>query len=229
MRWIALSLVTLNIGIFAWFLLIAPGYQADMASGSLSLGFDGHKIVLLSEISPEELPAAKKTSESGGASFGAGQLCTLVGPFAEEYQGENILQRMQSLQVRAELREIEMQGQMRYWVYLSPLSSRREAYNRLRELQSRGIDSYVIPKGALENGISFGIFSERARAESHTESLKEKGVGARFKEEPQMRSERWILMPPGSAERLATEFWQQLQLEHAELVRRHNLCSEVAG
>ncbi|WP_238152112.1 SPOR domain-containing protein [Microbulbifer sp. A4B17] len=162
-------------------------------------------------------------------SFEVEQLCTLLGPFAEEYRGEDLLQRIQSLQVKAELREIEMQGQMRYWVYLPPLSSRREAYNRLRELQSQGIDSYVIPKGALENGISFGIFSERTRAESHTADLKGRGVSAQFKEEPQTYMERWIVMPPGSAESLATEFWRQLQNEYPDLDRRPNLCSEVLG
>ncbi|WP_444959274.1 SPOR domain-containing protein [Microbulbifer sp. ZKSA002] len=229
MRWIALSLVALNAVLFAWYMLVAPSPQLSSGKSPIPHESEGKKITLVSEISPEELPAPEKAGALSKESFEVEQFCTLLGPFAEEYQGEDLLQRIRSLQVKAELRDIEMQGQMRYWVYLPPLSSRREAYNRLRELQSQGIDSYVIPKGALENGISFGIFSERARAESHTAVLKERGVAAQFKEEPQTYMERWIVMPPGSTESLAEEFWRQLQSEYPDLDRRPNLCSEVLG
>ncbi|WP_444943466.1 hypothetical protein ACJJIK_17490 [Microbulbifer sp. ZKSA006] len=229
MRWIAFFLVALNVVLFSWHMLVAPAPQMNSGQNSLPQESQGKRITLVSEISPEELPAQKKSSGLSGESFEVAELCTLVGPLTEEYQGEDILQRIQSLQVEAELRDIEMQGQMRYWVYLPPLNSRREAYNRLRELQSQGVDSYVIPKGSLENGISFGIFSERARAESHTEDLQGRGVSAQFREEPQTYMERWIVMPPGSAESLAIEFWRQLQDEYPDLDRRPNLCSEVLG
>jgi hypothetical protein len=122
-----------------------------------------------------------------------------------------------------------MQGDVRYWVYLHPLGSRREAYSKLRELQSRGVDSYVIPSGSLTNGISFGIFSERERAEKLLAELEARGIAVQSREEPQTYFERWVVLPPGAAETLAGDFWSQLQGEYPELDRRQNLCSELSG
>jgi hypothetical protein len=139
------------------------------------------------------------------------------------------VQRLRALQVDAVLREIEMTGQMRYWVFLPPLDSRREAFRKLRELQAAGVDSYVIPKGSLADGISFGIFSELERAESLAGELREKGFPAQTKEEPQSYLELWVVLPPGGGELLAEDFWEPLQLEYPELDRRQNLCGEVRG
>ncbi|GAA5446233.1 hypothetical protein Misp06_04447 [Microbulbifer sp. NBRC 101763] len=229
MRWIALFLLILNLGVFAWFMAASPANDGTVSVVSPGRGTEIQEIVLVSEISPEQLPPVEEETAPLATEVSGEQLCTLIGPFPEEYLGKDIVERLSALQVSASLREIQMQGQMRYWVFLPPLNSRREAFNRLRELQAQGIDSYVIPKGALADGISFGIFSERERAEGLAEELAEKGIGAQFREEPQTHMERWIMLAPGQAERLAGEFWQHLQEEHPKLDRRRNLCSEVAS
>lgn len=228
MRWIAFFLLLLNLGLFAWYMATPPpGDRSGIASKSEA--GQGQGLVLISEASPGSLSAAEVVSVPIPAATSQEQHCTLIGPFPQAYRGQDIVQRLGALQIQGALREIEMQGQMRYWVFLPPLSSRREAFNKLRELQAQGIDSYVIPKGTLADGISFGIFSERARAELLTEELTSKSIGAKFREEPQIYLERWIVLMPGAAERLAAEFWQQLGEEYPELGRRQNLCSEVAG
>ncbi|MFA0810574.1 SPOR domain-containing protein [Microbulbifer epialgicus] len=229
MRWIALFLLLLNLGAFAWFVTTSSTAGSAAQVVSPSRAAETQKIVLVSEMSPEQLPPVEEVPSSVTVDASGGQLCTLIGPFPEEHLGQDIAQRLSALQISADLRGIEMPGQMRYWVFLPPLNSRREAFSRLRELQARGIDSYVIPKGTLADGISFGIFSERDRAESLTAELVGKGVGAQFREEPQTHMERWIILTPGQAERLGGEFWQQLQEEHPKLDRRRNLCSEVAS
>ena len=46
-------------------------------------------------------------------------------------------------------------------VYLPPLASRAEADAKLREIRGRGVrDVAIIGDGALENGISFGVYTE---------------------------------------------------------------------
>ncbi|MFC6634486.1 hypothetical protein [Microbulbifer taiwanensis] len=232
MRWILLALLLANIALFAWFQTggrpSAPGVESIPAASVEG----GERIQLVREVPPDRLqevvePQKPQPREREPAS--AEQLCSLIGPFEEEYQGQDIVERLLALQVDGSLREIEMEGQMRYWVFLAPLGSRREAFNKLRELQAAGVDSYVIPKGSLTNGISFGIFSELDRAELLAAELQARGVAARTREEPQTYLERWIVLPPGAAERLAEDFWVQLQLEYPELDRRQNLCSEVEG
>ena len=227
MRWIVLALLLANIGLYAWFRTAdhAPVTVTQLSpDGPQAAG--GEQIRLLSEVPAGELPRAKKRP-AAAPEPPPGQLCTMLGPFAEEYQGEDIVQRLKALQVQGELRDIEMAGQMRYWVYLPPLDSRREAFRKLRELQGAGVDSYVIPKGSLTNGISFGIFSERDRAESLADELHERNIPAQTREEPQTYLERWIVLPPGEVGRLADDFWAQLQVEYPDLDRRQNLCREL--
>ena len=240
-------LVVANLGLLAWFLSsgkpsvarVAPVVEEEAAAS----------ISLVSEVDPEELaparaqpqvPASQKSgaerSPAGAQPAASDALCTLVGPFEEEYQGEDVAQRLRALQMEASLREIEMQGQMRYWVYLAPLNSSQEAFRKLRELQAAGIDSYVIPKGSLENGISFGIFSEIERAQVLTKELQDRGFAAEFREEPQTYLERWVVLGAlggaeddsgVSPESVADDFWEQLQLDYPDIGRRQNLCSEI--
>jgi len=226
MRWIVLALLLANLGLFAWYQYAgAPAAAVVGPPAAESAG--GERIRLLSEVPADKLPKKKPPAPQPVASGGA--LCTMLGPFEEDYQGADIVQRLKALQVDAELRAIEMSGQMRYWVFLEPLGSRREAFRKLRELQGSGVDSYVIPKGSLTNGISFGIFTERERAEGLAEELRAKGIEAQTREEPQTYLERWIVLPPGQVERLAEGFWSQIQREYPDLDRRQNLCSELDG
>ncbi|WP_226666581.1 SPOR domain-containing protein [Microbulbifer aggregans] len=231
MRWIVLFLVLANLALGAWFM--TAGNTPSRSAKPIAERGEEDTIVLVGEASPSQLPArppvapekpGPQTPSVSAPQADAG-LCTLLGPFAEAYQGEDVARRLGALDVPASLREIEMQGQMRYWVFLAPLGSRREAYRKLRELQAAGIDSYVIPKGSLENGISFGIFSEMERAKSLTGDLLEQGFDAEYREEPQTYLERWVVLE--GEERLAEEFWQQLQLDYPDLDRRQNLCSEI--
>ncbi|WP_066967254.1 SPOR domain-containing protein [Microbulbifer sp. Q7] len=239
MRWIFILLVLANIGLLAWFMSsgdpapvrVAPAAQDERAAS----------ITLLSEADPaslvdaDEAPTSPKVSEpppsSDQTASASGGLCTLVGPFELAYQGEDVAQRLKALQLEASLEEIEMQGQMRYWVFLAPLNSSQEAFRKLRELQAAGIDSYVIPKGSLENGISFGIFSEIERAEALKEELNERGFAAEFREEPQTYLERWVVLGVSDGGRLedvvAEGFWDQLQRDYPDVERRQNLCSEI--
>lgn len=234
MRWIVLALLFINLGVFAWFQTAGRSAEAPPSSGAQPVAEEGEHIALVREVPRDQLAAARvapkpEKTRPKAEPQPAELLCTLLGPFAEEYQGQDIVERLQALQVEGSLRDIEMEGQMRYWVFLEPLNSRREAFRKLRELQAAGVDSYVIPKGSLENGISFGIFTERERAESLLAELRDQGVDARSREEPQTYLERWIVLEPGAAERLAEEFWEQLQSEYPDLDRRQNLCDEVVG
>lgn len=223
MRWIVLALLLANIGLYAWF-QTAGRPPLPAVAGKAAPREAGEPIVLVGEapeVKRREAPPVASPKPQ------AGELCALLGPFEEEYLGEDIVERLRALQVDAALRDVEMRGQMRYWVFLEPMESRREAFRRLRELQAAGIDSYVIPKGELTNGISFGIFSEPERARALADELSRKGIGVRTREEPQSYRERWVVLPPGGAEKLAEDFWVQLQREYPELDRRQNLCSEV--
>lgn len=229
MRWIVLALLLANAGLFAWFQAAgrAPATVATADRGPVT--GEGETVRLVSEVPAEQLaPAPAEPDPTPEPKTRGESLCTMIGPFEEAYQGEDVTERLRALQLDADLRELEMTGQMRYWVFLAPRETRREALRKLRELQAEGIDSYVIPDGSLTNGISFGIFSEPERAEKLAGELRGRGHRVRTREEPQTYLERWVVMPPGEIDGLAEEFWSQLQSDYPDLGRRQNLCSEVA-
>ena len=235
MRWIFILLAVANLGLFAWFL--SNDRPASARVAPVINESEGEGSSLVTEVDPSDLEVAAPAPEPQRPSAPARSapaeeaLCTLVGPFAEAYEGEDVARRLQALEVDAAMREIEMQGQMRYWVYLAPLNSSQEAFRKLRELQAAGIDSYVIPKGSLENGISFGIFSEKDRAQTLAEELQGRGFAAEYREEPQTYLERWVVLAgaegAAGAASLADDFWDQLQLDYPDIDRRQNLCSEI--
>ncbi|WOX06776.1 SPOR domain-containing protein [Microbulbifer pacificus] len=235
MRWIFFLLAAANLGLLAWFVTTDTAPAARVAPQVVE--GDAGSIALVSEADSSQLsaparevaPPASVTRQKAPvrAAKSTAQLCSLVGPFDEAYQGEEVARRLQALQVPAAMKEIEMQGQMRYWVFLAPLNSSQEAFRKLRELQAAGIDSYVIPKGSLENGISFGIFSEEERARILTNELQGRGFAAQYREEPQTYLERWVVVENTGNGEIADGFWQQLQLDYPEIDRRQNLCSEI--
>jgi len=53
----------------------------------------------------------------------------------------------------------------RWWVHLPKFESEARAREVLKELQARGIDSFLIRTGELTGGISLGVFSFQSRAE----------------------------------------------------------------
>ncbi|GMG88660.1 hypothetical protein [Biformimicrobium ophioploci] len=219
MRWIALILLVANIGLFFW-LGKQPAEKSSAAEKPLAV--QGAAIEMLSELPPERVREVRRQPARQAPPPQA--LCTMLGPVAEESDEALLDERFRALGLAAEVRDIEMQGAMRYWVYLEPLPNRKEAFRRLRELQAAGVDSYVIPKGSLTNGISFGIFAEEARASSLQKELQDKGYPALFRQEPQTYTERWVVVADDAA--AGEDFWRQIAEDFPDLERRQNLCSE---
>ncbi len=76
-----------------------------------------------------------------------------------------MLARLVSLGMAGQIREISVDTDPEYWVYVPPLSSRMMAVRKLKQLQSRNIDSFVITQGDLVNGISLGLFSKKSSSD----------------------------------------------------------------
>ncbi|MCH9692025.1 MAG: hypothetical protein K0U59_08195 [Gammaproteobacteria bacterium] len=221
MRWIVLILAVANLSLFGWFYLfdetVAPKVELQLPSSSKA---------------EARIDLARKTDSTfvprpAVLPSGSEPLCTMLGPVDQPLQGENIVQRLQALELEARLQDIERQGQMHTWVYLPPLRSRREAYRKLRELQEAGLDSYVIPKGSFAKGISFGIFSEHERAEALAKRLYERGISVKLHRKPQLYTERWVVLPADGHDYLAADFWQKLQREFPWVHRRQEPCQQL--
>ena len=156
-------------------------------------------------------------------------LCTLVGPFSRLLSAEYFLEKLQSLDVKSEIRSIVVLSEPGYWLYLPPEKSRKDALRRLSELQARGIDSYVIPDGNLANGISLGMFADKARAKSMEKSIEDKGYKPKIVDVPREQKELWVFLPEGEAAKIGDEKWLKLISAEDLLQKRQNVCTDLAS
>lgn len=237
MRWIAASLLVINILVLAAQSLV-PGSATAMAGERKAQFPDSSRaaplklLAELDDVAVQDMLAAKKQARLVAAQVAAKSepaLCTLVGPFSELLRAEYFQERLAALDVTADIQALEIPGEVSYWIYLPPRESRKQAFNELRELQTKGIDSYVIPRGELANGISFGMFSQPNLAKNRLEDMRSRGYPAELKEIARTSKETWIVTPSAEAAKLGSESWLQLMASEDNLERRQNFCPPVAS
>ena len=251
MRWAFLMFLVANMAL--------AGYQWARPAGESAVEKpayrqEGARLKLLSEVPAQEL--SRDSAFSGGADGGnsdgnadaeasgdeasAGEpriveeepvsaLCTLVGPFSALLRAEYFLEYLAEEGIVSQITEIEVPGPPAFWVYLSPLGSRSLAYQKLGELQREGIDSYVIPKGELENGISFGLFSQELGGLQRLAEVKALGYPAALKRVERSNAEIWVSIEAVEAKKITQQQWLTLLVRDEGLEMRQNFCPAVAS
>jgi hypothetical protein len=171
----------------------------------------------------------KSSDEMAASDIRAEQLCTMVGPFGQLLYAENLVERLDALGVRARITPIEIKAGEVFWVYLMPEMSEKEALRRLYELQKKNVESYIITKGELANGISFGRFADALTAELKMNEVKRLGYEAQMKSVPQTISETWVMLDQGSDEKINESLWAELLSQQEVIEKRQNVCLGVAS
>lgn len=156
-------------------------------------------------------------------------LCTLVGAFPSEAAANSFVQDLAAMGVASKVKNVLVSSAVGFWLHLPPLSSRKELLLRIAELQRQGIDSYVIPDGDLENGISLGMFSEEKRAVTLKNNIEQLGYQPKIAEVPREKRELWILLLPKESTKISDERWLTLLSAKELLQKQQNLCSDVAS
>src|SRR5687768_7500687 len=121
------------------------------------------------------------------------EFCTMIGPYGQLLQAEYAVERLVALGAAAHITPIEIKEGESYWVYLKPEMSEKEALRRLYELQKKNVESHIIAKGELTNGISFGRFADYTEAEARSVEIKNQGYDAEIKMLPKMIQETWVV------------------------------------
>ncbi len=229
MRWVLGFLVVANIAYWVW-----QRSQTDAAGsvqGNIDVVIDNNadEVELLSEMPPELIAqkTIKLTPKAGRDEAQA--LCWMLGPFKEVVTAKQVLLRFQALDIPAMLRNIEGVTGLDYLVYIGPYVSRADALGKLRMLQELQIDSFLITRGTLKDGISLGLFPKRSQAEALAEELAEMGYQVQIREEKRSEVQQWLVIPVAAAEKLAITFWQELELDFAGLHRQQKWCDAIAS
>jgi len=188
MRWLFFLLLVLNLSYWYWSEHANSTY-AKAASVLEPPRSMGQGIQLISE-----------AKEVGGARASEQQnpRCLFLGGLRSEQRVRQVAQRLLSLDIHSTLGVVESVKTTEYWVYLPPLPSREGALRRLRELQVKKIDSFIINQGDLLNGISLGVFKRQESAEVARERFKADGYDVTVRAVPRMQQGYWVELGPES-------------------------------
>ena len=172
-------------------------------SSSGAFGFEGQgaRILLFSEVSQSgnkagvEVVLEQPTLVASADEF---KSCLRLGPFANIISAQGVAERLEGIGRMVELTAVDTRtGASDYRVVMPPLSSQQEAFRRVRELKSRGIDSFVITQGADARGISLGVFSSSKRAEAYRQSLVGRGYEVLLDALPRVSRGYWVNIGQG--------------------------------
>jgi cell division septation protein DedD len=248
MRGIFWALVVVNVLAAGWFwwdsqqaskAAAAPTVAPVVAASVKVTGAGDKSLVLLEELKAaklEEMVRAKErlrleaVDQVEGAAEGAEQqLCTLVGAFPALLEAEYFVEHLRALDIAGAVQQVEVPGESAFWVYLPAEVSKKKALRLLHELQGKKIDSYVIPKGDLANGISLGLFSSVDAAEGRQQEIVEQGYPALVEEMERTYEEIWVVLAPAEAEKIDDDLWRKLLDKESALELRQNFCPGVAS
>ena len=197
MRWIAISLVLINLAVAGWYLVQqgdatevsapqADGGLPDVELGNLRTerGTDALDIPAITTLSNEDSDAPQ---------------CAFVGVFADADNATTAQRRLAALEIQSTVSEVEVPDEPLWWVHLAPASTSAEAERRLRQLNERQIDSFLVSEGEFRNAISLGYFRSRDNALSLRSRLQDEEVDAQMQEIQRFRETYWLSIEPESA------------------------------
>ena len=85
---------------------------------------------------------------------------------------------LSGMQSGVKLSRRQVERDIGYWVYISPLKSRASANRKVAELKALGVSEYfiVLAAGPWHNAISLGVFKTRDAAQNYLNYLRTRGV-----------------------------------------------------
>jgi len=185
-----------------------------------------------------ELPQKKLLELQGRMAFGQPQqqsaapvrpICQMIGPFSALLKAEYAAENLKALDVKADVQAVDLPGDPGFWVFLEPLPSRKQAMRLLRQLQAKGVDSYVFKKGELRNGISFGLYSHRSSALKRQAEVVQMGYQPGILEQARSKQEVWVVISGVEAAKLDRQAWQKFASERKGIEIKENYCPGVAS
>jgi len=176
MKWIALLLLLLNLGLAAFFL--------------------GRDLLPASAVTAERAPlnVERMNLRGQGSSRPPGNITSIAAneAFCVEWRG---LSRDEFSRAREQLKKVvservmsfaEMPVNTRYWVIFPPLPSAESAALKLSEFNASGLsDAFVVSNGIWQNAITLGLYNNDEAARRRVREVENQGVmGARIEQQP---------------------------------------------
>jgi hypothetical protein len=182
MRWVALLLLLLNIGLFGYFKLTAS-QPVEMVLGHEAIAPEKLKILTAEEVAalPKKSSAPNIPAPPPAPLTPSQTSCYEWGSFAAAglTRARNMLDQ---LSLPSELKQTAPGDATRYWVYVPPLPSPERAQAKNEEIRALGVqDSFVVQDPQWRNAISLGLFKDEALATKYLNDLHARGVRSAVK------------------------------------------------
>lgn len=215
MRWVFYSLLILNVVYLVAGLVGASGPDRDRAPSPVASSAP-ESLKLLSEV--------EVTLHSGAATAADRErLCPVIGPWSDRARALEALTELENGGYQGTVRSLRVEKERLNWVYLPAFPSRDEALKVLRELQSRGVDSFIVGEGEDENAISLGYFTSEESAEGLRVKMNNAGYPAEVRRTARTVTEYWVYLKAASIADDGT-FLRVYLGEHPELEADHAAC-----
>ena len=225
MRAVFVALVLMNI---AYFVYRDQLYEPRERISVRAIGTEVESVYLLSENSNNSIREKEMdlvVNNPVKAVTGGTEECQAIGPFADLFAGQNVADQLNSVDLAVDLKAIDTStGESDFRVMIPPASSLQEAFRKLRELNSQGIDSYVITEGDDALGISLGVFSTQEAALSQKEKLQSTGYEVEIVSIPTIGREFWIFPQTGRRLEVSSVLWASLLESHEGIDRQLRQC-----
>ena len=220
MRWVFYSLVIVNLAYLGWHLagtvLLSgePTRTAEVEPG-------GDLVLLAEHMDPDDIPDDTPDTPTREG------LCPFVGPWESDDAAAEALQALEQ-DYRGQVRALEVERDRLKWVHVPPAESEEEALRMLRELQSRGVDSFLVSEGDDANAISLGYFASPDSARGLKLKMRDEGYPVEIRETAREVTEYWVLIERDSLDDEGQALRAFLaesgrELEHADCKDGHSV------
>lgn len=219
MRWIILTLLVANIAM--------GGYLYWDSTQLESTGATPNQAQLnnltLSSNTLAELRALERQTPAQAATEPPPQCVRITGLGGEDQAGV-IVSRLRALEVDAERNSRQIVVRSDYWVVLGPFDSPAIARERLGELQTAKVESFLIGQGPLEGGISLGLFSSMANAERRQSELADQNISARVERVDRTREALELTIGKEAARLISDDALESLLSEFQGVTHQRFSC-----
>lgn len=229
MRWVAVSLLLMNLAYFAWqYLNPQPESQRPATEipgvPSLQLLSERDELppVKVVEATPElvveqaqalaptvEIPAAETAIVT--AADPQPITCYAVGPFAGLADINRATRKFDGAGFVTQQRAVAEQVRTGFWVYVGPHDSVEQARSILKSMKEKGIRDVLIVSGSNPaNAISVGVFRNETSATRRQQDIQKAGYEAKLEARFRSEARYWLDVEVWREDLAQEKVWQQL-------------------
>lgn len=143
---------------------------------------------------------------------------------AEDEELSGIIERLEAVDMNPYVVEESVSSPGPIMVYILPFSSFREASLELNVLRREDVESFILPEGELQNGISVGVFSTEQNAQARADQMQALGYQTGEYQYTVEQSQYLVHLPLQESVTLAVNYWRELASDFPSMIRVQNSC-----